>query len=28
MPSLWLKGRVCRHQPHCSQYALEYLQTY
>ena len=28
IPSLWLKGRVCRHQPHCSQYALEYLQTY
>lgn len=28
IPSLRLKGRVCRHEPHCSQYALEHMQRF
>lgn len=28
IPSIWLKGRVCRHKPHCSAYAVEYLEKY
>ncbi len=28
LPRFWLKGRVCRHEPHCSQYALEYLERF
>ena len=24
----WLKGRVCSHTPHCSQYAVECLERY
>jgi len=28
LPSLWLKGRVCAHEPHCSQYSRETFQRY
>lgn len=26
LPRFWLKWKVCRHEPHCSQYAVEHLQ--
>lgn len=26
--SLWLKGKVCAHEPHCSQYAIDHIQRY
>lgn len=28
LPRFWLKWKVCRHEPHCSQYAIEHLQTH
>lgn len=28
IPSLWLKGRICMHEPHCSEYAKLCLQRY
>lgn len=28
LPSLWLKWKICSHEPHCSQYAIEYIQRY
>lgn len=28
LPSLWLKGRICAHEPHCSQYSILCLQRY
>lgn len=27
-PRFWLKGKICRHRPHCSQYALEHITQY
>ena len=27
-PSFWLKGKVCLHTPHCSQYWIEVLERY
>ncbi|MFA7284250.1 MAG: membrane protein insertion efficiency factor YidD [Candidatus Absconditabacterales bacterium] len=28
LPRFWLKGKVCRHEPHCSQYALEHIKRF
>lgn len=28
LPSLWLKGRVCMHEPHCSQYGINVFKRY
>lgn len=26
--SFWLKGRVCAHEPHCSEYAVQHIKRY
>lgn len=28
LPSFWLKGRVCAHEPHCSKYSINVLKRY
>lgn len=28
LPSFWLKGRVCAHEPHCSKYSIQVLKRY
>ncbi|MEI8009189.1 MAG: membrane protein insertion efficiency factor YidD [bacterium] len=28
MPSFWLKGRICAHEPHCSKYSITVLKRY
>jgi len=28
LPSFWLKGRICAHEPHCSKYSISALKRY
>ncbi|MCX6825277.1 MAG: membrane protein insertion efficiency factor YidD [candidate division SR1 bacterium] len=28
LPSFWLKGRICSHEPHCSKYSISVLKRY
>ncbi len=28
LPSFWLKGRICSHEPHCSEYSIKVLKRY
>lgn len=28
IPSLWLKGKICAHEPHCSAYSIDVLKRY
>lgn len=28
LPSFWLKGRICSHEPHCSKYSINVLKRY
>lgn len=28
LPSFWLKGRICAHEPHCSKYSIQVLKRY
>ncbi|MFA7298074.1 MAG: methionyl-tRNA formyltransferase [Candidatus Absconditabacterales bacterium] len=28
LPSFWLKGRICSHEPHCSQYSIGVFKRY
>ena len=28
LPSFWLKGRICMHTPHCSQYSINVFKRY
>lgn len=28
LPSFWLKGRICAHEPHCSKYSIAALKRY
>ena len=28
LPSFWLKGRICAHEPHCSKYSITVLKRY
>lgn len=28
LPSLWLKGKICAHEPHCSEYSMAVLKRY
>lgn len=28
LPSFWLKGRICAHEPHCSKYSIHVLKRY
>ncbi len=28
LPSFWLKGKICAHEPHCSKYSIQVLKRY